>query len=86
MPQHTGLQEERGHRANRDGHVDQRQAAGCDASNQQADGQGNQESAEPDHLRSPQAVRVMLPTEEMLLSCLAIGRDVPGPACATDDR
>jgi hypothetical protein len=39
-------------------HVHQQQAAGDDSRDEDGDRNGNEESAEPDHMRSPLAVRV----------------------------
>jgi hypothetical protein len=52
------------YRTHPDGHVHHQQATGDDTGHEQADRQGNQESAGFDHVRSPRAVRVMLPTEK----------------------
>jgi hypothetical protein len=57
-------QEQSRYRTDPDGYVHHQQTAGQDAGHEQADRQGNQESAGFDHVRSPQAVRVMLPTEK----------------------
>jgi hypothetical protein len=58
VPEHADRQQQRRNGAHADGDIDKRQAAGDDSGDEQSDRCGNEESAEPDHVRSPRAVRV----------------------------
>jgi hypothetical protein len=58
VPEHTDRQQEPRDGAHADGDVDERQAAGDDPRDEQSDRCGNEESTEPDHVRSPRAVRI----------------------------
>ena len=69
MRSNPDRQKQSRYRTDPDGHVHHQQAAADDTGYEQADRQSNQESTGLDHVRSPRAVRVILPTEkETLLS------------------
>ncbi len=76
--QYPGRQDQRRCRTDPDGDVHHHQAAGEDAGHEEADRHSSQESAGSDHVRSPRAMRVMLPTEETLLGCVRLRSGLTG--------
>jgi hypothetical protein len=76
VPEHAACQQHQRDGADAYRYVHQQQAADDDSGDENSNRQGNEESAEPDHVRSPRAVQAM----RQLVSCRRLMADGVG-AC-----